>query len=96
MSKKTARNIFIGGTVIFWIIFIVITLTGAGMVQSYMERLIGLDYVAVKADYNLWFWVFRSIFGLGFLHGAALLIKDVLTIGRKAPEAVAAASPAGA
>ena len=37
----------------FWwltisMIFIVLTITGAGMVQVYMERLMGLDYVAVK------------------------------------------------
>ncbi len=75
-------------------VFIVVTLTGAGMVQSYMERLIGLDYVAVKSSYNLWFWIFRSLFGIGFLYGVALLIVDVLTIGREAPEPVPAAAPA--
>ena len=49
--------------------FITMTLTGAGMVQVYMERLMGLDYEAVKAGYNLWFWIFRAIFGAGFLVG---------------------------
>ncbi len=85
----------------FWwmtisMVFMVVTLTGAGMVQSYMERLIGLDYVAVKSDYNLWFWIFRSIFGIGFLYGAALLIVDVLSLGRRAPEPIPAAAPAEA
>lgn len=42
----------------FWwmtisMVFIVLTITGTGMVQVYMERLMGLDYVTVKANYNL-------------------------------------------
>jgi nitric oxide reductase subunit B len=72
----------------FWwmtisMVFIVITITGAGMVQTYLERLFGLDYVAVKANYNLWFWIFRAIFGVGFLVGVAILLIDVLTLGKK-------------
>ncbi|HET6514502.1 MAG TPA: hypothetical protein VFG09_05025 [Thermodesulfovibrionales bacterium] len=50
-------------------IFIVLTITGAGMVQTYMERLMGLDYVAVKTTCNLWFWILRAIFGFGFGFG---------------------------
>jgi nitric oxide reductase subunit B len=72
----------------FWwmtisMIFIVITITGAGMVQTYLERLLGLDYVTVKAGYNLWFWIFRVIFGVGFLVGVLILVTDILTLGRK-------------
>lgn len=72
----------------FWwmtisMIFIVITITGAGMVQTYLERLLGLDYVSVKAQYNLWFWIFRAIFGVGFLVGVLMLVKDVFVIGKK-------------
>jgi len=64
-------------------IFIVITITGAGMVQTYLERLLGLDYVTVKASYNLWFWIFRAIFGVGFLVGVLILVKDVISLMRK-------------
>jgi nitric oxide reductase subunit B len=72
----------------FWwmtisMIFIVITITGAGMVQTYLERLLGLDYVTVKASYNLWFWIFRAIFGVGFLVGVLILVIDILTLGKK-------------
>jgi nitric oxide reductase subunit B len=72
----------------FWwmtisMIFIVITITGAGMVQTYLERLFGLDYVTVKANYNLWFWIFRALFGVGFLVGVAILVIDVFTLGKK-------------
>jgi len=82
----------------FWwmtvsMVLIVMTITGAGMVQTYMERLLGLDYVSVKAQYNLWFWIFRAIFGVGFLYGTWLFVLDYFTLG-KAP--VHATSPAAA
>jgi len=72
----------------FWwmtisMVFIVLTITGAGMVQVYMERLMGLDYVAVKTTYNLWFWILRAIFGVGFLVGVAIFVVDFFTLGKK-------------
>jgi nitric oxide reductase subunit B len=82
----------------FWwmtisMIFIVLTITGAGMVQTYMERLMGLDYVAVKTTYNLWFWILRAIFGVGFLVGVGIFVvdffklgKEPLPVGRAVPE----------
>ncbi|GAB4410464.1 MAG: nitric-oxide reductase subunit NorB [Thermodesulfovibrionales bacterium] len=80
----------------FWVmtismIFIVLTITGAGMVQVYMERLMGLDYVTVKTTYNMWFWIFRAIFGAGFLIGVAIFVTDFFRLGK---EPVPAASPA--
>ncbi|MCK5139760.1 MAG: cbb3-type cytochrome c oxidase subunit I [Thermodesulfovibrionia bacterium] len=77
-----------GGYQAFWwmtisMIFIVITITGAGMVQTYLERLLGLDYVTVKASYNLWFWIFRALFGVGFLVGVLIMVKDFFTLGKK-------------
>lgn len=76
------------GYLAFWwmtisMIFIVITITGAGMVQTYLERLLGLDYVTVKATYNQWFWIFRAIFGVGFLIGVLILVKDFFTLGKE-------------
>jgi nitric oxide reductase subunit B len=72
----------------FWwmtisMVFIVLTITGAGMVQVYMERLMGLDYVAVKTTYNLWFWIFRAIFGVGFLIGVVILVVDFFKLGKE-------------
>ncbi|MDA8215328.1 MAG: cbb3-type cytochrome c oxidase subunit I [Nitrospiraceae bacterium] len=80
----------------FWwmtisMIFIVLTITGAGMVQTYMERLMGLDYVAVKTTYNMWFWILRAIFGVGFLIGVGIFVKDYFKLGK---EPVPAVSPA--
>src|SRR5512135_2723378 len=72
----------------FWwmtisMVFIVLTTTGAGMVQTYMERLMGLDYEAVKTTYNLWFWVLRAVFGVGFLVGTAIFVVDFFKLGRE-------------
>ena len=72
----------------FWwmtisMVMITMTLTGAGMVQVYMERLMGLDYEAVKSSYNLWFWIFRAIFGVGFLIGVGILVLDYFTLREK-------------
>jgi len=72
----------------FWwmtisMVFIVLTITGAGMVQVYMERLMGLDYVAVKTTYNMWFWILRAIFGVGFLIGVAIFVYDFFTLGKE-------------
>ncbi|MES0337379.1 MAG: cbb3-type cytochrome c oxidase subunit I [Candidatus Magnetobacterium sp. LHC-1] len=72
----------------FWwmtisMVMIALTITGAGMVQIYMERLLGLDYVSVKNNFNLWFWVWRAIFGVGFLYGTWLLVLDFFKLGRE-------------
>ena len=76
------------GYMSFWImsvsmVLIVFSITGAGMVQTYMERLLGLDYVTVKGTYNLWFWIFRTIFGVGFFVGTAIFVYDFFKIGRE-------------
>ncbi len=62
------------------------------MVQTYMERLLGLDYVAVKANYNLWFWIFRVIFGVGFLYGTWLFVLDFFKIGKEPVKAASTAT----
>ncbi len=81
----------------FWwmtisMVFIVLTITGAGMVQTYMERLMGLDYVAVKTTYNLWFWILRAIFGVGFLVGVGIFVVDFFKLGKE-PAPVMSAEP---
>ncbi|MBI4686306.1 MAG: cbb3-type cytochrome c oxidase subunit I [Nitrospirae bacterium] len=72
----------------FWLmtismIFIALTITGAGIVQTIMERLMGLDYIAVKSGYNMWFWIFRAIFGAGFLIGTVVFVKDYFSLGKE-------------
>lgn len=73
------------GLLSFWImtismLFIAFTLLGAGMMQSVMERMMGLDYTTVKAVYNMPFWIFRAIFGIAFLAGALVFIRDYFII----------------
>ncbi len=75
----------------FWVmtismVFIVLSLTGAGMVQTYMERLVGLDYVTVKANYNLIFWIVRAISGVGFLVGVLIFVVDYFKLGHEPVE----------
>jgi nitric oxide reductase subunit B len=84
----------------FWwmtisMVFITLTLTGAGMVQVYMERLMGLDYEAVKASYNLWFWIFRAIFGVGFLVGVSIFVVDYFKLGKEPAPALQTAKERG-
>ncbi len=79
----------------FWwmtisMVFIVLTTTGAGMVQTYMERLMGLDYEAVKNTYNFWFWILRAIFGLGFLVGVGIFVVDFFKLGKERVPAASA------
>lgn len=81
----------------FWwmtisMILIYLTTTGAGMAQTYMERLMGLDYVAVKITYNMWFWVFRAIFGVGFLIGVVIFVMDFFRLGREPSPVVTVAA----
>lgn len=81
----------------FWwmtisMILIYLTTTGAGMAQTYMERLMGLDYVAVKITYNMWFWVFRAIFGVGFLIGVVIFVMDFFRLGRESSPVVTVAA----
>lgn len=73
------------GILSFWVmtismVFIAFTLLGAGMMQSVMERMMGLDYTTVKTTYNMPFWVFRLIFGAGFLAGALIFIRDYFAL----------------
>ena len=66
-----------------------------GMGQAYMERLMGLDYVAVKTTYNLWVWILRAIFGVGFLVGVLIFAYDYFKLGREPMPAVSAVPEKG-
>ncbi|MBF0518706.1 MAG: cbb3-type cytochrome c oxidase subunit I [Nitrospirae bacterium] len=72
----------------FWwqtvsMIMIVFIITGAGMVQTYMERLLGLDYVTVKNNFNTWFWIWRAVFGVTYIIGVCMFVYDFFKIGKE-------------
>ena len=90
MSNNAAKNLFIYGSLLCFIVLVILTIDT--MVQTYLERLLGLDYVTVKANYNLWFWVFRAIFGVGFIIGVLILVKDYFTLGKEPVPAASHAS----
>jgi nitric oxide reductase subunit B len=57
-----------------------LVLTGAALVQVYLERVIGMDFVTVKMQYNMVFWVLRFATGLTFLWGCVYLWLDLFKL----------------
>jgi nitric oxide reductase subunit B len=68
----------------FWIMTIAMMAIGlafgvAGVIQSYMQRGLGIDFLTVQGFMRPWFMaVFFS--GLGFFVGVIIYIVDVLTL----------------
>jgi nitric oxide reductase subunit B len=85
----------------FWLmsmgmLFMVAAFTFAGIVQVYLWRMLGMDFMVVRTQYmSFWmFWVF--FFGLTmFTPGVLLYVWDFFTLGSK-PKLVVKAAPAGA
>lgn len=55
-------------------------LTGAALVQVYLERVVGMDFVTVKMQYNWVFWIFRFASGVTFLWGCVYLWQDLIKL----------------
>jgi nitric oxide reductase subunit B len=81
----------------FGMIFIVMALLIAGVVQVYLQRILGLDFLEVQSQMRLWFEV-RLVAGLIFLVGSFLLVADLLRLARPArqhvPQGVPVPAPA--
>jgi nitric oxide reductase subunit B len=54
----------------------------AGVIQSYMQRGLGIDFLTVQGFMRPWFLVV-FIAGLGFFTGVVIYIIDVLTLATK-------------
>jgi len=74
----------------FWTMVVSMVLLGsafavAGILQSYLERVLGMGYMAAQAEMAFWF---KLAIGLGviFLLGVLLLAYDLLTIKAKPEE----------
>ncbi len=74
----------------FWVSGIAMFLIGvafgvAGVLQTYLERVLGLGYMTAQAQMQFWFKVVIGI-GLIFLTGVIMMIYDLLTIKPSAQE----------
>ena len=73
----------------FWLmtagmLAMVTAFTIAGVVQVYLQRMLGLDFMTVRTEY-VGFWIFWVwLFGLSlFLPGCALYVRDFFALTRK-------------
>ena len=62
-------------------IFMVMALLIAGIVQVYLQRVMGLDFLKVQAQLRLWFAV-RLVAGVTFTAGTVLLLWDLFRLAR--------------
>jgi nitric oxide reductase subunit B len=70
----------------FWLITsgvvgMVISLTMAGTVQVYLERMVGMPFITVKTQYMTFWFVWRLIFGSLAFTGVVVYIADLLSFG---------------
>ena len=73
----------------FWTMTIAMSLMGltfgvAGVIQTYMERVLGLGYMTAQSYMRLWMGV-TLFMGVCFLAGLLITVKDLFTL-RPAPE----------
>jgi nitric oxide reductase subunit B len=77
----------------FGMIFIVMALLIAGIVQVYLQRVLGMDFLEVQKQLLLWFEV-RMAAGILFAFGSVLLVWDLFRLGRPSSPASGAPVPA--
>ncbi len=68
----------------FWImnlfmLFVVFSFTIAGVVQTYLQRIMGIDYLTVQGFMKLWYWTLW-VSGWGFASGVALYLIDFFSL----------------
>ncbi|MEW6231229.1 MAG: cbb3-type cytochrome c oxidase subunit I [Chloroflexota bacterium] len=72
----------------FWLISsgvvgMVLSLTIAGIVQVYMQRMAGLDFIFVKTTYMSFWFALRAIFGGVTALGVVVYVWDLVSLGRE-------------
>lgn len=80
-SNKVGFTAFV--SLNFGMIFLVMALLIAGVVQVYLQRIMGMDFLEVQNHLRLWFEV-RLVAGLLFLVGSVLLMWDLFELARPA------------
>jgi nitric oxide reductase subunit B len=68
---------------VFFMVLLVLSLAIAGVVQVYVNRILGLDFLTAQGFMRLWFACFW-IAAWGFTVGAAIFIWDFFTRVRAA------------
>jgi nitric oxide reductase subunit B len=68
----------------FSMIFMVMALLIAGIVQVYLQRVMGLDFLEVQEHMRLWFQV-RLVAGAIFTVGTLVLLWDLFRLARPLP-----------
>lgn len=68
---------------VFSMFLMVLALAVAGIVQVYLQRILGMDYLSTQEFMKLWYAVFW-VCAWGFAAGVALYIVDFFSIGKTA------------
>lgn len=76
----------------FSMIFIVMALLIAGIVQVYLQRVMGMDFLEVQNHLRLWFEV-RLVAGCLFTVGSVLLLWDLFRLASRQPVPATAVEP---
>lgn len=85
IKLKETRGIWAFSLMSVGMIGMVLSLTFAGIIQVYLNRMLGMDFIQVRGQYANFWLVARWIFGLGvFFPGTVLFVWDFLKIGDKA------------
>lgn len=64
---------------VFFMVMMALALTAAGIVQVYLQRILGFDYLTAQSYMHLWYAVF-FVSGLCFVSGVFLYIYDFFTL----------------
>ena len=76
----------------FSMIFMVMALLIAGIVQVYLQRVMGMDFLEVQSHLRIWFEV-RLVAGCLFTVGCGLLLWDLFRLAARQPAAAVAGEP---
>jgi nitric oxide reductase subunit B len=81
---KKALSLFAIRTMTFSMVFMALALGIAGIVQAYLQRLMGMDYLTTQGFMKLWYTVFW-VSGWGFFIGVVSYIIDFFRISKLKP-----------
>ncbi len=80
---KSDRGLIALRLMVFSMFLMVLALAVAGIVQVYLQRVLGMDYLSTQGFMTLWYAVFW-VCAWGFASGVVLYIIDFFSIGKTA------------